>query len=351
LRSWWRYLFCFSACGCLRQSSEKYATMHTLLFGLLFLLPPFLKPWVLRRFCGARVGKHVSIGWFASIAAREIELGDYAAVRAVTLIRLDGVFRLGRQSEISNFCLVYGASDLEIGDQCYVGPQSLLNCDEPVRMGYYSALGAAVDGLHARVVSALHTRLLGQAGRRDDRQPCLVCGGRFSTPGCGDWRRVLRQLAVGRHAVDRGGVSGGGQPGARVVQQMEAVRRKMSPRRVDAALQQMLRDFARVTLEREMGIGEIQCSLRQTTFVWQGRNYLVQIVLPALGIDVAPTPAAMNATTILLLNQFDGAPPVHDRWFDVVKLVAPPSQDPIHVALRRFMQRYYGMRFTLWEQT
>ncbi|MFN3982872.1 MAG: acyltransferase, partial [Caldilinea sp.] len=116
-------------------------TIRMLLFGVIFFLPPVLKPWVLRRFCGAQVGRHVSIGWFASIAARKIELGDYAAVRAATLIRLDGAFRIGRQSEISNFCLIYGASDLEIGDQCYIGPQCLLNCDEPVRMGYYSALG------------------------------------------------------------------------------------------------------------------------------------------------------------------------------------------------------------------
>ncbi|MFN6999542.1 MAG: hypothetical protein ACK4ST_05855, partial [Elioraea tepidiphila] len=33
---------------------------------------------------------------------------------------------------------------------------------------------------------------------------------------------------------------------ARVIQPMDAVRRKMSPRRVDVALQQVLKDFARV---------------------------------------------------------------------------------------------------------
>jgi acetyltransferase-like isoleucine patch superfamily enzyme len=324
--------------------------MHTLLFGLLFLLPPFLKPWVLRRFCGARVGKHVSIGWFASIAAREIELGDYAAVRAVTLIRLDGVFRLGRQSEISNFCLVYGASDLEIGDQCYVGPQSLLNCDEPVRMGYYSALGPrSMVFTHGSFLPFTQGYWVKLAGVTIGSHVWCAAGV-FLHPGVeiGD-ECFVNSRSVVTQSIAAGSVVEGNP--ARVVQQMEAVRRKMSPRRVDAALQQMLRDFARVTLEREMGIGEIQCSLRQTTFVWQGRNYLVQIVLPALGIDVAPTPAAMNATTILLLNQFDGAPPVHDRWFDVVNLVAPPSQDPIHAALRRFMQRYYGMRFRLWDQT
>ena len=35
------------------------------------------------------------------------------------------------------------------------------------------------------------------------------------------------------------------------MQQMDAVRLKMSLRRVDAALQQVLRDFAKVTLERD----------------------------------------------------------------------------------------------------
>ena len=47
-------------------------TMRTLLFGLIFFLPPALKPWLLRRFCRARIGKRVSIGWFASVMAREM---------------------------------------------------------------------------------------------------------------------------------------------------------------------------------------------------------------------------------------------------------------------------------------
>ena len=72
-------------------------TIRTVLFALLFVLPPALKPWVLRTFCGARIGKKVSIGWFATVMAREIEIGDHAAVRPLTLVRLDGALRLGRQ--------------------------------------------------------------------------------------------------------------------------------------------------------------------------------------------------------------------------------------------------------------
>lgn len=100
-----------------------------------------------------------------------------------------------------------------------------------------------------------------------------------------------------------------------------------------------------------MGIREIESSSRQVAFVWQGRSYLVQIVRPALTIHMTQAPAAANVTTVLLLNQSDGALPDHDRWFDAANLLVPSSQDPIHTALRRFMQRYYGMRFALLDQT
>jgi len=319
--------------------------MRILLFGLLFVLPPFLKPWVLRRFGGARVGKHVSIGWFASIAAREIELGDYAAVRAVTLIRLDGAFRLGRQSEISNFCLIYGASDLEIGDQCYIGPQGLLNCDEPVRMGYYSALGPrSMVFTHGSFLPFTQGYWVKLAGVTIGSHVWCAAGV-FLHPGVeiGDEcfvnsRSVVTQSIPAGSAVE-------GNP-ARVVQAMDAVRRKMSPRRVDAALQQVLRDFARVTLEREMGITAIVREPNRLAFVWNGKAYAVEIVASTRSAQTLPVRAA-SERGVYLVNSHHYSPSSDAIWFNLLDLSTRASDDAVHEALRIFMQRYFGMRFTL----
>lgn len=321
-----------------------WESMRTLLFGLIFVLPPFLKPWVLRRFCGARVGKHVSIGWFASIAAREIELGDYAAVRAVTLIRLDGAFRLGRQSEISNFCLIYGASDLEIGDQCYVGPQSLLNCDEPVRMGYYSALGPrSMVFTHGSFLPFTQGYWVKLAGVTIGSHVWCAAGV-FLHPGVeiGD-ECFVNSRSVVTQSIPAGSVVEGNP--ARVVQAMDAVRRKMSPRRVDAVLQQVLRDFARVTLARELGITEIMREPNRLAFAWEGRRYEVVIVPSTMALDAVPS-AAPGEAVVYLVNQAEFRPPASLLWLDAMTLSAPVTDDVVHEALRIFMQRYYGMRFT-----
>ena len=318
---------------------------RTLLFALLFALPPALKPWLLRRFCGARIGKNVSIGWFASVMAREIEFGDYAEVRPLTLIRLDGVLRLGRQSEISSFTLIYGSSDLVIGDQSYVGPQCLINADEPVRIGTYSALGPrSMVFTHGSFLPFTQGYWVKLAGVTVGNYVWCAAGV-FLHPGVeiGD-ECFVNSRSVVTQSLPAGSVAEGNP--ARVVQQMDAVRRKMSPRRVDAALQQVLRDFAKVTLEREMGITIIERSTSGLRFRWQGNDYAAGIVL-STSAPYKETPGRCGAIDILLVNneQWDNGSPGY--WFDVRQLTCPATAEPIHVALRLFMQRYYGMRFTL----
>ena len=84
-------------------------------------------------FCGARIGKNVSIGWFASVMARDRVWRLCRSTPVDAGFALTACCVLGRQSEISSFTLIYGSSDLVIGDQSYVGPQCLINADEPVR--------------------------------------------------------------------------------------------------------------------------------------------------------------------------------------------------------------------------
>lgn len=320
-------------------------TIRTVLFALLFVLPPALKPWLLRRAGGARIGKNVSIGWFATVMATEIELGDYAAVRPLTLVRLDGALRLGRQSEISSFTLIYGSSDLVIGDQSYIGPQCLINADEPVRIGTYSALGPrSMVFTHGSFLPFTQGYWVKLAGVTVGSHVWCAAGV-FLHPGVeiGD-ECFVNSRSVVTQSIPAGSVAEGNP--ARVVQQMDAVRRKMSPRRVDAALQQVLRDFAKVTLEREMGVTIIERSTNGLRFRWEGRDYAAGIVLSTSTL-CRETPGRSSTLDILLVNneQWDNGSPGY--WFDVRQLTCPATAEPIHVALRLFMQRYYGMRFTL----
>ena len=115
--------------------------MRTLLLGLIFVSPPFLKKLLLRWLCRAKIGHRAHIGWFSSVMGRRIELGTHSIVLPFTLIKLAGEVRLGNYSEISSFTLIYGSSCLVTGDHSYIGPQSLINADEEVHIGHGSALG------------------------------------------------------------------------------------------------------------------------------------------------------------------------------------------------------------------
>lgn len=319
--------------------------IRTILFALLFVLPPALKPWLLRRFCGATVGRKVSIGWFASVMAREIEIGDYAAVRPLTLIRLDGALRLGRQSEISSFTLIYGSSDLVVGSQSYVGPQCLINADEPVRIGTYSALGPRsmvfTHGSFLPFTQGYWVKLAGVTV--GDHVWCAA--GVFLHPGVeiGD-ECFINSRSVVTQSIPGGSIAEGNP--AQVKHAMDAVRRKMSPRRVDAALQQVLRDFAKVTLEREMGIARIEWSTNGLGFMWRGSDYSIEIVASS-STQRKVAPNHRRDIDILLVNDEQWDHGSLGYWFDVPHLTCPATAEPVHDALRRFMQRYYGMRFTL----
>src|SRR5262245_25243465 len=104
--------------------------MRMILFGLVFISPPFLKNLLLRWFAGAKIASGARIGWLSAVSARHIEIGPEAVIRPLTIVRLDGDFKLGEQSEISSFSLIYGSAGLLIGNRCYIGPQSLINADE-----------------------------------------------------------------------------------------------------------------------------------------------------------------------------------------------------------------------------
>jgi len=115
--------------------------MKNIIFGIVFLSPPFLKKIILKWLCGAQFGCKSRIGWFSSITGIRISLGDYSTVKPLTIIRCNGDVRIGNYTEISSFSVIYGCANFQVGNRCYIGPQSWINVSEDVVMGNGVGIG------------------------------------------------------------------------------------------------------------------------------------------------------------------------------------------------------------------
>lgn len=310
-------------------------------FVLLFVSPPFLKPWLLRWIVGARVGQHVSVGWFTTVRGRTIALGDHASIRACTVIRCGGDVRLGRSAEISSFTLVYGAASLALGDHSYIGPQSLINCEEDVRLGHHTALGA-------RAVVYTHGSWLPYTEGYWVRFAPVVLGdyvwcaaGVFLHPGT----EIGSQTFVNSRSVVAGVIPGGvvveGVP-ARVVAPLERVRRQMTPPRVDAAIREMLLHFVEAELRRTRGL-----EVEEIADGWRVQTPAARrIVLLASGGPAMPPQPPSGERTLYLVNRPgvrlpDTGPPA---MVDFTTSTAATGNDEIFEAFVVFIRRYYGVR-------
>ncbi len=312
---------------------------HTLIFALLFVLPPAVKPWVLRTLCGARVGRNVQIGWFASVMGRHISLGDHCAIRALTLIRCDGDVVLGPYALVSSFTLVYGAKGLRLGAHSYVGPQCLINTEEEVRIGNWSALGA-------RCMVYTHGSFLPYTDGYWVRFGPVTVGdyvwcaaGVFLQPGAevGD-NSFVNSRSVISGSLPPGSIAEGSP--ARIVGEMERMRRAMSPRRRDAAVTHMLRHFADLVLAGTHGltVREEGGALHVTH---RGRAYRI-VVAAAHGPP--PLTFAAGARTIWLVSRPGWRPPAPDLWLDLDCKVMTDAGDALYVELALFLKRYYGVQ-------
>lgn len=318
--------------------------MKTLLFGLIFISPPFLKIRLLKWFCTARIGRRAHIGWFSAVMGSKIELGDECIIRPLTLVNLNGEIKLAAYSEISSFTLIYGSSSLTLGEGSYIGPQSLINADEPVQLGHGSALGArSMIFTHGSFLPYTEGYWVKLAGVTIGNKVWCAAGV-FIHPGVeiGD-DTFVNSRAVVTQSIPVGSVVEGNP--AKVIYPMERVKRKMSPRRLDAAVDQILRDFAEIGLRRELGLQDIEEGKSQLRFQWQKQPYYVGLI-PSSTDESSPAPA-LPATIrqILIVNCPGWASPPSAMIFDLTTLETPFSSDPIHTSLRLFMLRYYGIRF------
>jgi acetyltransferase-like isoleucine patch superfamily enzyme len=316
---------------------------RTLWFAVLAVLPPALKPLVLRWCCGADVGRGVRIGWLASVmGGGRIRLGDFATVGALTVIRCDGDVVIDAHAQVSSFTLVYGSASFVVGAHSYLGPQSLVNVDEDVRIGQRTALGArAMIYTHGSwfPYSEGYWVSFGPVTVGDD----VWCAAAvFLHPGV----TIGNHVFVNSRSVVKGEIPGDsvveGSP-AKVLGPLSRLRRMMTPARRDAAIREMLAYFAEVELRRGRKLEP-----REDRDVWTagdgGRVHAVVFVpsQPPPGGDVAVAP---GAGVIFVVNRPGWTTSGPAGGVIDFTTTTARSHDRLATALVEFLKRYYGVQF------
>jgi carbonic anhydrase/acetyltransferase-like protein (isoleucine patch superfamily) len=242
--------------------------------------------------------------------------------------------------------MVYGSASIIIGKHCYIGPQSLINADEDVRIGNHSALGPRcsifthgsflpyTEGYWVNFGSVLIGDYV-WVGAEVFIHPSVRVGDNVFVNS----RSVLKEDVPAGQVAE-------GFPAKRVAD-MDKVRRSMSPNRVDGAAWQMLAHFAEVVLRRGMGIEVRDDAHHQLSFHYRGREYLVLYIA-----SEGPVPPAHDLDdrkrVIFLINRANWEPPSalkNPMGFDLTTMRTRFSRDKIHAKLWDFMRRYFGVTF------
>ncbi|HSH01205.1 MAG TPA: transferase [Anaerolineae bacterium] len=314
--------------------------MNIILSGLIFIAPPRLKKLLLRWIKGAHIGQFVHLGWFTFIDASEIVLDDHVTIRSFTIIKLAGKLHLGAYSQISILNLIYGTSSLVMGEFCYIGPQVLINVDEPITIGRATGIGPrSMLFTHGSFQSYLE-------GYKRKTAPITLgnnvwcAAGVFLHPGVtiGD-NSLVNSRAVVIKDVSADTVVAGNP--AKELFSMSKIRQNMTDEDKDAAIVEILTEFVDVSLQRELKVDRIENDKYSICFEYKQQTYFIALV-PAH--DTVPTPDR-KCKQIYLVNKANWSPPDNTFVFDLANMATPYDVDPIHTELRLFMQRYYGVRF------
>jgi acetyltransferase-like isoleucine patch superfamily enzyme len=106
---------------------------------LAFFFPSPINLW-LYKLASAKIGKDVIIHPGVMIISRKVKIDSSVKIRFGTMINVRS-FTVGEKSLIGYFVHIKGMSDLKIGAACVIGPQTMINCDCPITLGYYSGIG------------------------------------------------------------------------------------------------------------------------------------------------------------------------------------------------------------------
>jgi acetyltransferase-like isoleucine patch superfamily enzyme len=319
--------------------------MRRVIALIAFLAPPFLKKPLLVWFLGARIGRGARLGWFTFIQCRRFEMGDYSELRSCTVIRCDGDIRIGSYSVVSNFVLVYGSAGLYVGDHCYIGPMSLLNADEDIRIGRLSAIGPRsmvfTHGSFLPVTEGYWSKLAGVTIGDN----AWIAAGVFIHPGA----TVGSNVFVNSRSVITGDI-----PSDRIVEgfpakpigEMQKLRKRVTPKRLDALAEQMLRQFAEIVLRRKMALPIKSLTAKRLSFSYKSRDYEI-VCIPSEG--TIPEDLNRVGAHLLFLSSRPGwTPPAEVRnavVFDINKMQTAPLHDPMQRELWQFFRMYLGVTF------
>jgi hypothetical protein len=135
---------------------------------------------------------------------------------------------------------------------------------------------------------------------------------------------------------------------AREVERMERLRREMTARRVERAIEQVLDHFAEVWPTLGRGVHLEGRDGKDYVFRLRGRRYRVALLPPERASDLAALRRGVHsAIAVSQGSKVDwDALPRGVHVFDLESMQTDPSRDPIHAAIFRFMNWYYGIKFT-----
>jgi hypothetical protein len=174
-----------------------------------------------------------------------------------------------------------------------------------------------------------------------------LAAGAYVSPGA----RIGSNVFVHPRSLVAGDVADGsvmqGNP-ATEVDRMERLRREMTSRRVERAIEQVLDHFAEVWPSLGRGV-RLEGRDEKGFLFRRGRRRYRVALLPSERISEL---AALRAGVDRAIAVCPGAKldwdavPRGIHVFDLESMQTDPSRDPIHAALFRFMNWYYGIKFT-----
>jgi acetyltransferase-like isoleucine patch superfamily enzyme len=113
-----------------------------ILLVLSSVLPGLIRIYFLKAI-GFKVHNTARIGMFTLLIADKIEIGKYAKIGSLSIIKCDKNVILKDNTEISSFVLIYGENSLYMDSASYIGPKAMLNTSRDITIGFYSAIGPA----------------------------------------------------------------------------------------------------------------------------------------------------------------------------------------------------------------
>jgi acetyltransferase-like isoleucine patch superfamily enzyme len=319
--------------------------MNSFIFAIIFLCPPFLKRIILTRFYSARFGRGARIGWFSSVCGQRVELGDFAVVKPFSIIRCDGEVVIGAYSEISSFNLIYGNGSFRTGRNCYIGPQSLINATEDIIIGNRVGIGARAmiytHGSFLPYTEGYWARFAPVTIGND----VWIAAGVFIHPGVEIGDRVfVNSRSVVTNSLNSGCLFEGSP--ARMIGQMEKVRRTVSPETRDELIINVLNHYCRF-LEKSDRRAHVQKLGKGAVFIRYGNKSYILCLMNSKGALACNLSEHADKRVVFLSNTGLQHPLASKKsvTFDFTTLKTAYTNDRLCSGFYLFMKQYYGLFF------